>query len=97
MVNPALPRDNCCHSPYRKLRILHPPWCSVGNVTYGAVGAQHSPAQPVQSYGLYEYTSFSVGHDSSAGWSSVMDSAVGYSFNQTFAIEAGAPFYPAIQ
>jgi hypothetical protein len=59
----------------------------------GAAVAQQSPAQPVQSYGLYEYTSFSVGHDSSAGWSSVMDSAVGYSFNQTFAIEAGAPFY----
>ncbi len=58
-----------------------------------AAVAQQSPAQPVHSYGLYEYTSFSVGHDSSAGWSSVMDSAVGYSFNQTFAIEAGAPFY----
>ena len=55
--------------------------------------AQQSPAQPVQSYGLYDYTSFSVGHDSSAGWSSVMDSAVGYSFNPTFAVEAGAPFY----
>lgn len=59
----------------------------------GAAVAQQSPAQPIQSYGLYEYTSFSVGHDSSAGWSSVMDSAVGYSLNQTFAIEAGAPFY----
>jgi hypothetical protein len=59
----------------------------------GAAVAQKSPTQPIQRSGLYEYTSFSVGHDSSAGWSSVMDSALGYSFNQSFAIEAGAPFY----
>jgi hypothetical protein len=59
----------------------------------GAAVAQQRPVQPFHNYGLYDYTSFGMGHDSSAGWSSVISSTLGYNLNQTFAVELGAPFY----
>ncbi len=55
--------------------------------------AQRTASPSLRDSGLYGYTFVSIGHDSSAGTSSVMDSAVGYSFNPTFSVEAGAPFY----
>ncbi len=55
--------------------------------------AQRNPRPALSVSGVYEYTSFAVGHDSSAGWSSEMDSALGYMFSPKFSVEAGAPFY----
>jgi len=46
-----------------------------------------------RSSGFYELTSLSTGHDTSAGWSSEMNSAVGYDVNSHFAVEAGTPFW----
>ncbi len=43
--------------------------------------------------GFYEFTSLTTGHDTSAGWSSEMSSALGYDINSHFAVEAGAPFW----
>ena len=45
------------------------------------------------SSGFYEATSLTTGHDTSAGWSSEMNSALGYDINSHFAVEAGAPFW----
>lgn len=43
--------------------------------------------------GFYGITSLSTGHDTSAGWSSETNSALGYDINSHFAVEAGAPFW----
>lgn len=66
--------------------------CAVLFVTTAAI-AQRSPSPALNQSGLYEYTTLGAGHDSSAGWSSVMNSAVGYSFTPAVSIEAGIPFY----
>ncbi len=57
------------------------------------VAQQNAPVVGEKNSGLYEHTSFSAGHDSSAGWSGELDSAVGYDFSKKISIEAGAPFY----
>ena len=47
----------------------------------------------VSSSGMYEFTSVSIGHDASNGWQSLLNPAVGYSFDRNFAVESGVPFY----
>ncbi len=58
-----------------------------------AAVAQQSPAPALKQSGLFEYTSFAIGDSSSAGFSSELDSAIGYDFSPNFSIAAGAPFY----
>lgn len=58
-----------------------------------AFAQQNAPVPVEKNSGLYERASLSVGHDSSAGWSGEVDSAVGYDFSRTISLEAGAPFY----
>ncbi|MGE5112465.1 MAG: hypothetical protein ACM3JB_16490 [Acidobacteriaceae bacterium] len=49
---------------------------------------------PVQTdKGLYQYTSFGVAHDSSAGWISEAAFTVGYDFNRHISVESGIPAY----
>ena len=45
--------------------------------------------------GFTSYTSLSQSYDSSANWTSIIDSTVSYNFNKVFAISVGAPFYLA--
>ena len=45
--------------------------------------------------GFTSYTSMSQSYDSSANWTSVIDSTVSYNFNKVFGISVGAPFYLA--
>ena len=66
--------------------------------------AQSSPTQgqrksdtlataPLSEGGFSYYTSFMESHDSSAGWTTELNSSLRYDFNRQFAIEAGLPFY----
>ncbi|MDP9160267.1 MAG: hypothetical protein M3O09_08565 [Acidobacteriota bacterium] len=62
----------------------------------GCAFAQSNPnsvATKTNDFGLYEYTSFGASHDSSGGWSSEMDSAIGYDFTRHFGLSLGIPFY----
>ena len=45
--------------------------------------------------GFSSYTSLSQSYDSSANWTSIVDSTVAYNFNKVFGISLGAPFYLA--
>ena len=45
--------------------------------------------------GFSSYTSLSQSYDSSANWTSIVDSTVSYNFNKVFGISVGAPFYLA--
>lgn len=45
--------------------------------------------------GFSSYTNLSQSYDSSANWTSVIDSTVSYNFNRVFGISVGAPFYLA--
>lgn len=45
--------------------------------------------------GFSSYTNLSQSYDSSANWTSTIDSTVSYSFNKVFGISVGAPFYLA--
>src|SRR5579859_7703228 len=45
--------------------------------------------------GFTSYTTLSQSYDSSANWTSIVDSTVGYQFNRVFGISVGAPFYLA--
>lgn len=43
--------------------------------------------------GFTSYASFSEAHDSSLGWSTELNSSLGYDFNRTFSFAAGIPFF----
>src|SRR6266481_1687969 len=45
--------------------------------------------------GFSSYTNLSQSYDSSANWTSIVDSTVSYNFNRVFAVSVGAPFYLA--
>ncbi|HWC17014.1 MAG TPA: hypothetical protein VG498_08355, partial [Terriglobales bacterium] len=45
--------------------------------------------------GFTSYTSLSQSYDSSANWTSIIDSTVSYNFNKVLGISLGAPFYLA--
>src|SRR5947209_5987419 len=45
--------------------------------------------------GFSSYSSLSQSYDSSANWTSIVDSTVSYNFNKVFGISVGAPFYLA--
>src|SRR5215471_20594401 len=45
--------------------------------------------------GFSSYTILSQSYDSSANWTSVVDSTVSYNFNRVFGISIGAPVYLA--
>jgi hypothetical protein len=45
--------------------------------------------------GFSSYTNLSQSYDSSANWTSTIDSTISYSFNRVFGISLGAPFYLA--
>src|SRR5690348_1326317 len=45
--------------------------------------------------GFSSYTNLSQSYDSSANWTSTIDSTIAYSFNRVFGISVGAPFYLA--
>jgi len=45
--------------------------------------------------GFSSYTTLSQSYDSSANWTSIVDSTVAYNFNRVFGISLGAPFYLA--
>lgn len=60
--------------------------------------AQSNPTTPslrIPDKGFSSYTNLSQGYDSSANWTSTIDSTVSYSFNKVFGISVGAPFYLA--
>lgn len=60
--------------------------------------AQSNPTTPslrIPDKGFSSYTNLSQGYDSSANWTSTIDSTVSYSFNKMFGISVGAPFYLA--
>ena len=60
--------------------------------------AQSNPSalsMRIPDKGFTSYTNLSQSYDSSANWTSTIDSTVGYSFNKVFGISVGAPFYLA--
>lgn len=69
-------------------------------VTIGvsACVAQSTPSSTslrIPERGFSSYTNLSQSYDSSANWTSTIDSTVSYSFNKVFGISVGAPFYLA--
>src|SRR5690348_6581884 len=60
--------------------------------------AQSNPSSMslrIPERGFSSYTNLSQSYDSSANWTSTIDSTVSYSFNRVFGISVGAPFYLA--
>lgn len=60
--------------------------------------AQSNPSSlslRIPDRGFTSYTNLSQSYDSSANWTSTIDSTIGYSFNKVFGISVGAPFYLA--
>jgi hypothetical protein len=55
----------------------------------------HAPAvpEPTTTKGFSYATSFTGDHDSTTGWSTVMDSSVSYDFNRIFGVTLGMPLY----
>src|SRR5262245_33597185 len=43
--------------------------------------------------GAYEVFGFGASHDSSLGWTSELDTGVGYDFNRKFNMQFGVPLY----
>ncbi|MCU1297751.1 MAG: hypothetical protein JWO91_2029 [Acidobacteriaceae bacterium] len=65
-------------------------------LTIGCAFAQSAPTSfpnETSDSGLYEYSAFSAGNDSSGGWSSEMDSTVGYDFTRHLGVSFGIPLY----
>lgn len=59
---------------------------------------QATPSSPILRFpdrGFSSYTTLSQSYDSSANWTSIVDSTVSYNFNRVFAVSVGAPFYLA--
>jgi hypothetical protein len=59
---------------------------------------QATPSSPILRFpdrGFSSYTVLSQSYDSSANWTSIVDSTVSYNFNRVFAVSVGAPFYLA--
>ncbi len=57
-------------------------------------GPASNPAE-ASDRGFTFSSNFSGNHDSSSGWSSVIDSSVRYDFNKVFGVELGMPYYLA--
>src|SRR5438270_13659701 len=60
--------------------------------------AQSSPTSlslHMPDRGFSSYTNLSQSYDSSANWTSIVDSTVSFNFNKVFGISLGAPFYLA--
>jgi len=60
--------------------------------------AQSNPSSlslRIPKKGFSSYTNLSQSYDSSANWTSTIDSTVSYSFNKVFGISVGAPIYLA--
>lgn len=60
------------------------------------VGANSAPAggaAEANDRGFIFTSSFTGNHDSSSGWSNVLDSSVRYDFNRVFGVELGLPYY----
>ena len=72
--------------------------CALLMVAASACVAQSTPSPAVLRFpdrGFSSYTNLSQSYDSSANWTSIIDSTVSYNFNRVFAISVGAPFYLA--
>ena len=72
--------------------------CVLLAVAASACVAQSTPSPLVLRFpdrGFSSYTSLSQSYDSSANWTSIVDSTVSYNFNRVFAVSVGAPFYLA--
>jgi hypothetical protein len=52
-------------------------------------------SQRIPDRGFSSYTNLSQSYDSSANWTSTIDSTISYSFNKVFGMSLGAPFYLA--
>lgn len=58
-----------------------------------AASAQNPTPGYVTDKGAYEVFGFGTTHDNSLGWTSEMDTGVGYDFNRAFSAQVGVPFY----
>lgn len=55
--------------------------------------AQNLPSPASTEKGAYEVLGFGTSHDNSLGWTSELDSGVGYDFNRSFSAQVGVPLY----
>ena len=58
-----------------------------------ALSQNAAPASPTTRGGFYASSSVGAGYNTSSGWSSDLNSAVGYDVSEHFGVEAGMPFY----
>ena len=65
--------------------------------TSACLGQAIPPSYSLQlpDHGFSSYTTLSESYDSSANWTSIVDSTVGFQFNRVIGISIGAPFYLA--
>jgi hypothetical protein len=54
---------------------------------------QSATAPAFSDRGAYETFGFASSHDSSLGWTSEMDTGLGYDFSNEFSVQAGVPLY----
>jgi hypothetical protein len=64
----------------------------LASVSLSAV-AQNVPSPAYKERGAYEVFSFGSSHDSAVGWTTEMDSGLGYDFSKIFSVQAGVPLY----
>jgi hypothetical protein len=67
-------------------------------IVVSACVAQSTPSSlslQLPDKGFSSYTNLSQSYDSSANWTSIVDSTVSFNFNKVFGISVGAPFYLA--
>lgn len=65
----------------------------IAMLTMVSLGAMGQNAPRYQDHGAFEAFSLSTSHDSSLGWTTGLDSAIGYDFNRAFSVDAGVPLY----
>ena len=58
-----------------------------------ALSQNAAPASPTTRGGFYASSSAGASYNTSSGWSSDLNSAVGYDISEHFGVEAGMPFY----
>lgn len=69
--------------------------CVIAASTCAAQSAPLSATLRFPDRGFTSYTLLSQSYDSSANWTSIVDSTVGFQFNRMIGISLGAPFYLA--
>lgn len=58
-----------------------------------ALGAVAQRQKVTSDSGSFEQFGVSTAHDSSVGWTTQLDTAIGYDFNRAFSVSAGVPLY----